>query len=166
MECIEARSNNGEQSKLELEIIGFGSSAPLNPSSREANCEFANMRAEAVAIYLAGGVDKDENTEKWRCAEMGQAQTFSKAQKLCKQQEEPMIYESEKLKLIVKQWEDAKRMEAGKPASDGDASDGKSLKSELFNRSVHIRMPSDFCLMSANGSNAAQEENDANSTPR
>ena len=164
LECVEAQSQTSEESKLVLQITGFGSSAPSNPGGDEANCEFANMRAEAVASYLASRSEEGDNAERWRCSDMEEAGTIRNAQELCNQSNEPIIYEDDKFKLIVKQWEDARTMDESKPAYDGHESDEQSLQSELFNRSVHIRMPNVFCPINANSASPAEEENHANQT--
>lgn len=134
----ECKSNNEERDMPYLEITGFTSSAPASPHNEVVNCEFANLRAMAVAGFLTGN-----EKWKWKCDDV--RKSHSRSESLCDPDEIEKTCEGNGLRVKLKQWNSHAAMVAHKPVDDGTSSDGKTSALEFFNRSVHIRVPNDFC---------------------
>ena len=121
-----------------LEITGFASSAPVTPHNKKVNCEFSNRRAMAVAGFLTGN-----EKWKWKCNEIRESHSLT--QSLCDPSKIEETCEGNGLRIKLRQWSSHADMVAHKPVNDGTSSDGKTSVLEFFNRSVHIKIPKDFC---------------------
>ena len=125
-----------------LQVTGFSSSAPAAPNDQVVNCEFANRRAKAVAAFLA-----DKGKEEWNCEEMKNANAIGNASSLCAPNDDWMQDAADGFQLRVRQWKLHADMVSGRPAYDGTSVDGLTSAAELLNRSVHIEVPKDLCLV-------------------
>lgn len=125
-----------------LQVTGFSSSAPATPNDQEVNCEFANRRAKAVAAFLAG-----KGKEEWNCSDMENANAIGNASSLCATRDDWMEEAADGFQLKVRQWKRHADMVGGRPAYDGSSADGLTSAAELLNRSVHIEVPRDLCLV-------------------
>ena len=130
-----------------FEVTAFASTAPAKVGDTvdpKVNCEIANRRAHAVGAFLAGAEIADER--RWTCE--GVKNDFQEAQSLC-DGDEPIPYPEgdggNGFRVQINQWADAAQMEGGKPADDGALPDQRRYRVEMFNRSVHITVPQDFC---------------------
>lgn len=146
-QCASEALGNSPGLEPEIEVVGFASSSPAISNGMDGdkvNCEFANRRAEAVAVFLADG-----EKGKWRCENMEEADTFRKAKELCDPEKDYLFHEGAGFKLKTRQWSLHSDMRADKPARDGHAFDRKYYETELLNRSVHIKVPENFCRSNA-----------------
>ena len=152
-ECVALEKESGLSGGAgpTFEVEAFASAAPVRSdgdigedASATLNCEIANRRADAVGAFLAHGDDK-KYVNRWRCPDVGE--NFQAAQNLCGGVEgEPLVYgEGGAFKVRVTQWLDSGQMQGSKPADDGALPDERRFRVEMFNRSVHIRVPEDFC---------------------
>ena len=152
-ECVELENESGlsGESSPTLEVEAFASIEPVRldgridkDASATLNCEIANRRADAVGAFLAYG-DDEGYANKWRCPDVGG--DFQAASNLCGSVEgEPLVYgEGGAFTVHVTQWLDSGQMQGSKPANDGALPDERRFRVEMFNRSVHIRVPEDFC---------------------
>lgn len=130
-----------------FEVTAFASTAPAKVADTvdpKVNCEIANRRAHAVGAFLAGAEIADKR--RWTCK--GVKEDFRKARNLC-DGDQPIHYpegdSDSGFRVQVNQWADAAQMEGGKPADDGALPDQRRYRVEMFNRSVHITVPQDFC---------------------
>ena len=130
-----------------FEVTAFASTAPAKVGDTvdpKVNCEIANRRAHAAGAFLAFADEADKKW--WTCK--GVAKDFGEAQSLCGG-DGPIHYpegdSDSGFRVQVNQWADAAQMEGGKPADDGALPDQRRYRVEMFNRSVHITVPQDFC---------------------
>ena len=143
-ECMkQTRARDSSQEDPVLRVMGFSSSAPASPDHEEdkmANCDFANRRAKEVAAFLA---DKDK--KKWSCKDT----KIERTQYSCASESEndwvTVPTNNFRFRLEVRQWNNHADMVNGRPANDGSPEDGLTSPAELLNRSVHIKIPKDFC---------------------
>ena len=147
-----------EESKIELEVMGFASASPVqvagvegggsSPSSDALNCEIANSRAEEVIDFLisdAGdsfecgtGEDRRRNDDR-RYDRKG----------ICKRSPEELefpIGPNGSVKISYKPWLSHDQLALNKPVDDGDDKRGPRLRDvEFLNRSVHLRLSEGAC---------------------
>ena len=148
-ECvkIEGRDRGGAGVR-QFDVKAFASVAPVKSTgltSEELNCEIANRRADAVGAFLAKG---DES--KWHCE--SEPVPFGAHDNPCAAGAgaEPFedytgTHNGAKFKVRVHWWRSPGEMEGRKPADDGALPGDRRYGTEMFNRSVHITVPRDFC---------------------
>ena len=156
LECVKSKESGSAPT---FEVEAFASVAPVRldgdideSASATLNCEIANRRADAVGAFLAygdlSGEGKNEHVEKWSCPQV--AEDFRTAKNLChgvhgERLRYPRDGEQGAFEVLVTQWTDPEQMHGGKPADDGALPDERRSSVEILNRSVHIRVPEDFC---------------------
>ena len=147
-----------QESKIELEVMGFASASPVqavgvegggnSPSSDALNCEIANRRAEEVIDFLisdAGdsfecgtGEDRRRNDDH-RYDRKG----------ICKRSPEELefpIGPNGSVKISYKPWPSHDQLASNKPVDDDDRERGLRLRDvEFLNRSVHLRLSEGAC---------------------
>ena len=148
-ECvkIEGRDRAGGRVRR-FDIKAFASVAPVKSThltSEVLNCRIANRRADAVGAFLA-----KEDESKWQCKD--EAVVFRKADNPCAAGAgaEPFedytgTHNGAKFEVRVHWWRSPGEMEGRKPADDGALPGDRRYGTEMFNRSVHITVPRDFC---------------------
>lgn len=164
VECIKLEKERGmhRNGGPTFRVQGFASIAPVLPGALDGddasdrfNCEFANLRAHAVAAFLAHG-DKEAHASKWRCLtsdDDSQKGDYSQNIKCfcdpCPNREREYKYSAPEnglsFKVGVNEWINTEEMENGKPADDGKMPENRRFFVETLNRSVHILMPEGFC---------------------
>ena len=147
-----------QESKIELEVMGFASASPVqvagvegggnSPSSDALNCEIANSRAEEVIDFLisdagdsfecGAGEDRRRNDDH-RYDRKG----------ICKRSPEELefpIGPNGSVKISYKPWPSHDQLALNKPVDDGDDKRGPRLRDvEFLNRSVHLRLSEGTC---------------------
>ena len=171
VECIELEKTHGvhRNDGPTFQVHGFASIAPVRPgalvdddASDRLNCEIANLRAHAVAAFLAHG-DDEAHASKWRCpAADGDSQKGDGTQKgdysqnikcLCNppcsnwkgEYKSSASANGPSFKVSVNEWTSPEEMKNGKPANDGKLPENRRFFVETLNRSVHILLPDEFC---------------------
>ena len=147
-----------QQSKIELEVMGFSSASPVrvagvegienSPSSDAANCGIANSRAEEVIGFLISDAGDDfecgvgEDRRPNRNAHYGR-------EGICKRSKRPLefpIGPNGSVKISYKPWPSHDHLASNKPVDDGDHERGPRLYDvEFLNRSVHLRLGEGAC---------------------
>ena len=154
-QAIEACADAGSKPALDVEVMGFASTAHFKGSEQtdqnQLNRQLANHRAEAVISFLVGAPEED-----WKCNPEGDLSEgcFQKGiEHLCEWQKEEDRYEcgkdSDKLKfrLLYKPWKDVESMKQARPADDGEVPNPRRRDVEFLNRTVHIRIKNDVCRL-------------------
>ena len=171
VECIELEKMQGvhRNDGPTFQVQGFASIAPVrsgalvgNDASDRLNCQIANLRAHAVAAFLAHGED-EAHVHKWRCpAADDDSQKGDGSQKgdysqnikcLCnppcsnwkKEYKSSASANGPSFKVSVNEWTSPEEMKNGKPANDGELPGNRRFFVETLNRSVHILLPDEFC---------------------
>lgn len=147
-----------QQSKIELEVMGFASASPVrvagiegaenSPSSDAANCEIANSRAEEVINFLISDAGDD-----FECG-VGEDRRPNGDDRYdgdgnCKRSNKLLefpIGSNGNVKISYKPWPSHDRLASNKPVDDGHHERGPRLYDvEFLNRSVHLRFGEGAC---------------------
>ena len=160
-----------------IEVTGYASISPAripgiesherDQESDRFNCAVANMRAHAVAAFLT----EAKNGAKWHCPTNPNEETGFPSKEgwtaYCPSGEEPRQgrdpdEDNSKNPLgphvKVDEWSSAGEMKEGKAAYDGKLPNLRLYGVEVMNRSVDIRVATDFCKETLVGQKALQED--------
>ena len=147
-----------QQSRIELEVMGFASASPVrvagvegaenSPSSDAANCEIANRRAEEVIDFLISDAGDDFECGAGEARRPNDDARYGR-EGICKRSKRPLefpIGPNGSVKISYKPWLSHDQLASNKPADDGDHERGPRLYDvEFLNRSVHLRLSEGTC---------------------
>lgn len=148
-----------QESKIELEVMGFASASPVqavgvegggnSPSSDALNCEIANSRAEEVIDFLISDAGDSFECGTGEDRRRNDDHRYGRKEGICKRSKKELefpIGPDGSVKISYKPWPSHDQLALNKPADDGDDKRGPRRRDvEFLNRSVHLRLGEGAC---------------------
>lgn len=147
-----------QESKIELEVMGFASASPVqvagvegggnSPSSDALNCEIANSRAEEVIDFLISDAGDSFECGAGEDRRLDDGGRYGR-KGICKRSPEELefpIGPDGSVKISYKPWPSHDQLASNKPVDDDDRERALRLYDvEFLNRSVHLRLSEGAC---------------------